>query len=171
MDILHYLPPVVADSKEFKNLGSTEDEEFSTTWDVLYQWFLNTFIYDFDEAGLERWEDMLSITPEESATFKVRRTNVLLKLSLTLPYTFLKFQIMLKSMFPNSEIIAIRNVAAHGIWLKITTDDPTQYAAILKFTRAIIPANMGVNVYYGYSWNGVITFDGTHTYSSNNLEE
>ena len=170
VNLQHYLPPVVADSKEFQELNSSEDAEFSTQWNALWQWFQNTFVYDFDETGLERWENMLSIIPKSTYSFETRRLNILSRMSLTPPYTWIVFQNMLRTMFKNAEIIAFRNISDQSLWLKVTTNDTSLYNQILVFARAIIPADMGINVYYGYSWNGAIKYDGTYKFDSANLE-
>lgn len=54
-----YYPDVLAPAKEFKALSASEDEEFNALYEEAWKWFANTFVYDTDLAGVERWEKML----------------------------------------------------------------------------------------------------------------
>ena len=82
-----YYPDVVAPAKEFKKLASAENPEFQILWDQAWEWMKNTFVYDFSEAGCERWEKMLDIAPEPGDSFEDRRRAILARIQDSRPYT------------------------------------------------------------------------------------
>lgn len=64
----NYFPSVLANAREFIELAKSENPELEKLRELLYKWFLNTFVYDLDIDGASRWECMLEIIPNIDRT-------------------------------------------------------------------------------------------------------
>lgn len=113
-----YYPSVLAPAKEFKILAAMEDAEFKTLWDLTWQWFLNTFVYEFDIAGAQRWESMLRITPPAESSLEDRRAAILRRINTQLPYTLRRLQEILDAEYGESMAVASTNTD-YELWLDI----------------------------------------------------
>lgn len=62
-NIRYYFPDVLVNAVEFKELGNAVDPELNRIIKILVENALNTFVFDLDEYGASRWEEMLKLTP------------------------------------------------------------------------------------------------------------
>lgn len=68
-----YFPSVLANAREFIDIAKTENPEFKKVRELFFKWFLNTFVYDLDVDGAERWEEILSIIPKNTDNLEKRK--------------------------------------------------------------------------------------------------
>ena len=148
-----YYPSVLAPAKEFKTLAAVEDAEFRTLWDLTWQWFLNTFVYEFDTAGAQRWESMLHITPPAGSSMEDRRAAILRRINTQLPYTLRRLQEILNAEYGESMAIASTNTD-YELWLDIDNHIMLQVNGLRVLVQSIIPANLTINVGQTMSSNG-----------------
>ena len=137
-----YYPDVVAPAKEFKKLAAAENPEFQILWDQAWEWMKNTFVYDFSENGLQRWEKMLGITPELGESFEDRRTDVLLRLNNSVIYTERSLKKIYDSVYGINSVIPDVRYKDYILALNLYGDAVWQPVKIKTYTRAIIPANL-----------------------------
>lgn len=85
VDLNSYLPKVIGEAKEIKEMNRVEDVEFNQFWERLNKMFNNRFILSADERGLERWEELLNIKP--SGELEERRNKVYYEWNKSIKYT------------------------------------------------------------------------------------
>lgn len=141
-----YYPSVVAAAREFKALAAAENPEFRLLWDAMWKWYANTFVYDTDEDGLERWEDMLGIIPPQGATIEERREAILEFLNIGLPYTERRFQAMLDSRYGEGTVTAEYDINDYVLWLNVSYAGVFSTESMRYYTRCIVPANLDIKV-------------------------
>nr|DAJ16574.1 MAG TPA: tail protein [Siphoviridae sp. ct2ef27] len=155
-----YYPSVLAPAKEFKTLAAMEDAEFKTLWDLTWQWFLNTFVYEFDIAGAQRWESMLRITPPAESSLEDRRAAILRRINTQLPYTLRRLQEILDAEYGESMAVASTNTD-YELWLDIDNRIMLQVNGLRVLVQSIIPANLTINVGQTMPSNGGLYAGGT----------
>lgn len=179
----HYYPNTVSPSKEFKTLAEVEDSELNTLWQRLWRLFANTFVYDIDVKGAERWESMLSIKPPVGATLSDRRQAILAKINASLPYTERSFQNMLDGVYGRGNVKLTCHYNRYAITLDLVSGILPKWQKIKTYARAIIPANLVIMVsntkaielekIYAGGWVKVfprITIGINDTWSADNLK-
>lgn len=144
-----YYPSVVAPAAEFKALANAENPELTALWEAFWRWFANTFVYELDEPGASRWEEMLKLHPLPTDSLYVRKQRILLKINATLPYTFRSFQNMLDGTFGAGNVIESINADKYQLWIDLSGAIVRRQAEIRRFARAIIPANLSIHVSSG----------------------
>lgn len=61
VDLIQYLPNVLHDVAEFKEITNTENPEFNLTWRSMQDVFDDQFIMQSTVNGVKRWENILNI--------------------------------------------------------------------------------------------------------------
>ncbi len=181
VNLAHYYPNTVYPSKEFQMLADIGDTELNKIWSGAWQLMLNTFVYNLNEEGAERWEDMLKIYPADGANLYSRRRAILAKINSSNPYTERSFQNILDGIYGEGNVKVILDVNKYEVWLDVTPALALKESELRKLTRITIPANLGIsvqntkevtlNAYFGGRCSLVtktviepsVTFDGVET--------
>lgn len=141
-----YFPDVLAPAKEFKALAEAENPEFKLLWDAAWKWMANTFVYDTDEQGLERWEQMLHLTPEPDASIDDRRAEILRCINSDRPYTERKFQDLLDGYYGEGNVLSEPEINAYVLWLNISAAKVFDANKIRAYARSVVPANLDIKI-------------------------
>lgn len=141
-----YFPDVLAPAKEFKALAEAENPEFRMLWAVVWKWMANTFVYDTDEQGLERWEQMLHLTPEPDASIDDRRAEILRCINSDRPYTERKFQDLLDGYYGEGNVLSEPEINAYVLWLNISAAKVFDANKIRAYARSVVPANLDIKI-------------------------
>ena len=139
-----YFPDVLAPAKEFKEIAAAEDPEYALMYDAAWKWFANTFIFHADEDGIARWEKMLSIYPEPTATLEDRRVALYLALNGTLPYTERAFKNLCDNLFYAGAIIPVVSPNQYTLTINADAGMMTRLGALFRYARLIVPANLAI---------------------------
>lgn len=146
VDVGRYYPSVLAPSKEFQSIANAENPEVEKLWQVIWKQFTNTFVYDLDEDGATRWEQMLNLYPAVGTSLENRRKDILSKINSLLPYTYRKLQEMLDSIYGADKVKVNLNYNKYGLWLDVAGPLILKSLSMREFTRVIAPANLTMNV-------------------------
>jgi len=158
--IENYFPSVLNNAKEFIALAKGENPEFGRIREFLYKWFLNTFIYDLDTDGANRWENMLGIIHNVDDTLEHRRQRILAKYNSLLPYSHRRLVEMLDAIYGIGNTNVSIEYNNYHLLVEIAKA-LRPYANLLQvFLRTIVPANMGLSVNSIYKVNGEIYLGG-----------
>lgn len=159
VNLAHYYPNTVYPSKEFQTLADIGDNELNKIWTEAWQLMLNTFVYDLNEQGASRWEEMLKIYPSPDATLEMRRQAILFRINNKLPYTERSFQNMVDGIYGAGKVKIIIEHNDYNIRFELEPDIMKYYSGLWKYSRVIVPANMGIyaivrkamtcSIYYG----------------------
>ena len=141
-----YYPPVVAPSVEFKTLAAIENPEYALQWGHLWRHFANTFVYEIDEDGAARWEDMLRMIRGDNLPLTMRRQRILARINAMTPYSIRAFRSMLDAMFGAGVALPSEVFAKYELWLDIGRAHIFRANEVRRFARVIAPANLTVNI-------------------------
>lgn len=87
VDLVSYLPPIMAEFQEYRATLEAENPEFVLVWNATDQVLQNEFIATADEYGISRFEQILNILPSKEDTLESRRSRVQTRWFNTIPYT------------------------------------------------------------------------------------
>ena len=141
-----YYPSVVAPSAEFKVLAEIENPEFTVVWERVWRRFANTFVYEIDETGAARWEDMLRMIRGDNLPLGTRRQRILARINAMTPYSVRAFRSMLDAMFGAGVALPSEVFAKYELWLDIARTHIFRANEVRRFARVIVPANLTVNI-------------------------
>lgn len=85
--IIEYLPHVLREVVEYRQLMEAEQPELAALWEAQDNVLADQYIVTATEYGISRWESMLGIYPKDTDGPEMRRTRILSLLQLKLPYT------------------------------------------------------------------------------------
>lgn len=139
-----YIPWVLQNAKEIQEICKVEDAELNDLYGQIWRWFANTFIFQTDIAGVERWEKMLGIYPEEGATLYDRRAAIFLMVNGTTPYTEKSFEVLTDGMYYKGAVTLAVNPNTYTVILNLASDMTERINEIRRYARLIIPANMTI---------------------------
>ena len=159
VQVQRYYPNVLAPAEEFKTLAKLENEEFSAAWNAVWKWFLNTYVYEIDIDGAERWEEMLKIIPPQGASLEVRKKAILAKLNTLLPYTIRRLQEILDNRY-GAGLTKAKTTKAYELMVTIDNKVILQVNEMRILLRSIIPANLIIKVIQELSWPGELYIGG-----------
>ncbi|MBQ7232820.1 MAG: DUF2313 domain-containing protein [Bacillales bacterium] len=150
VDLIQYLPNVLRDVREFKEITNTENPEFNLSWKSIQDVFDDQFIMQSTVNGVKRWEKILGIYPKESDTLEIRKFRILALLNRHLPYTHRTLIQMLNTMFGegNFEVILNYNEYELSIEFKVA---PLDWKVYQDTMRDVIPCNLIFETYFKFS--------------------
>ena len=142
-NIRHYFPDVLVNAVEFKELGNVVDPELNRIIKILV---LNTFVFDLDEYGASRWEEMLKLTPRSTDTIDDRRMAILAKITPNTPYTHRTLETLLDGICgENNYSISIKH-NQYCIKILIALGVKRQRQTAEYMLRCILPANLAIEI-------------------------
>lgn len=144
VNLAHYYPNTVYPSKEFQALANIGDDELNKIWSEAWQLMLNTFVHDLNELGASRWEEMLNIYPAPDDTLEMRKQAILFKINNKLPYTERSFQNMVDGIYGAGKVKIIIEHDEYNIRFELEPDVMRYYSGLWKYSRVVVPANMGI---------------------------
>ena len=139
-----YTPWVLKNAKEILAICRAENQEFNTLYGQIWRWFANTFIFNTDIAGVERWEQMLGIYPPEGASIFDRRAAIFLMVNGTTPYTEKSFEVLTDGMYHKGAVTLGVHPDSYTVVLNLADDMTERINEIRRYARLIIPANMTI---------------------------
>lgn len=145
-NIERYYPDVISNAKELKSLSKTIDKELDMWIDRVKENFLNTFVYDLNKKGCERFEEMLRITPNVNASINNRRQQILAKINAQLPYTERNFQKILDVAFGIGAVTVSVDYNKYIEWLTVAPETQISHEVLTNYARQITPANLAINL-------------------------
>ncbi len=139
-----YTPWVLKNAKEILAICQAENQEFNTLYGQIWRWFANTFIFNTDLVGVERWEKMLGIYPPEGASIFDRRAAIFLMVNGTTPYTEKSFEVLTDGMYHKGAVTLGVHPNSYTVVLNLADDMTERINEIRRYARLIIPANMTI---------------------------
>lgn len=145
-NVERYYPDVISNAKELKSLSKTIDKELDIWIDRVKESFLNTFVYNLNKKGCERYEQMLFITPKINSSIQDRQQQILAKINAQLPYTERSFQKMLNATFGSGKVTVSVDYNNYAQWLSVTPGTQIDNEFLTTYARQITPANLTINL-------------------------
>ena len=152
--LMDYLPPVLADVKDYQALMQTEQEEIERFWNQAERDLENQFIDGTDETGIARYELMLDIQPKATDDLALRQFRVLSRYNEQLPYTYRKMLEQLKSLCGENGVKAMLNGLTLEIKVELTAKEKVN--EVRQLLERMLPAIMMFTVSLLYNqWGSV----------------
>jgi len=88
VNLLNHLPPFIREYKQFQDIINSENPEFQNVEKEIEILLNNQFIESCNEAGISRFEKLMSITPAEDDDLQTRIKRVASRWNSEIPYTY-----------------------------------------------------------------------------------
>ena len=146
VDLLSYLPPVIQELEEFKQIMNTESEEFNILVKEYQNLLSDQFVHEATENGLSRWEKILSINPKPTDTLEQRRWEILNRLNIKIPYTWTMLKNKLYALYGDSYTIKLIS-DTYTIQIRVPQElSDSEIRSTYTMLEVIIPANMIIDI-------------------------
>lgn len=166
IDITKYLPMFLQKSGVFKATADAESAEHERILNAIQNIFKQFYVSDAT-WGLSLWENVLGIQSKDGYTYNLRRANILTRLR-GLKTSTLAVMEGIVNTYGNGYIIEHNDRYYFNVYCSAPSLEAVQ--AMHDDLVVYRPAHLGLNIYFGYSWDGDITWDGSHTYDTHNLD-
>ena len=146
VDLLSYLPPVLQELEEFKQIMNTESEEFNLLVKEYQNLLSDQFVHEATENGLSRWEKILGINPKPTDTPESRRWEILNRLNIKIPYTWTMLKNKLYALYGDSYIIKLIS-DTYTIQIRVPQElSDSEIRSTYTMLEVIVPANMIIDI-------------------------
>lgn len=141
-----YLPDVLREILEFKELGKTTDERFAMLDQESKCVLNNSFISSLDDYGCCRWEKMLHLAKRDTDSIEDRRLRILTKFLNQLPYTEKRLREMLDSICGVGEYTLEVDIELDCVRVRIALSRKNQIHEVNKMLEDVVPLNLWLDV-------------------------
>lgn len=143
VDLNQYLPSVVGDALEIKEMNRVESEEMTRAWEEAERVFYNRWILTADETGIARYESMLALAP--NGTLEERRRRVHFEWSKYTLYTERSVRRLFAQLYgPDRFVLDIFHNQYIVRFALIIPNDTGSLDEVYRQLRSIIPANLWI---------------------------
>lgn len=150
VDLVSYLPPFMQEYEALTETLEAENPEFSLLWEAAGRVRKNAFVATADEYGIGRLERILGVLPDKGETLEERRTKLLMKYNLRLPYTFSFLKSILDSAIGGESYTIERFYEIYQLKICIINQDICQIRNIYDVVEGLLPGNMKLSLYAEY---------------------
>lgn len=153
--IKHYLPKVISQIDEYKEITRIYDLYLNRFWtDVMQPLYDNQFLDSLNEYGCTQNEKILGITASQLDSLEDRRRKIKGYYASNIPYTANKLIEVLSSMCgTNGYELHIDNEQL-TVSVAISLASARMLTNVAEMVRRMVPANVIVNVYLRYNIHG-----------------
>lgn len=143
IDILNYLPQLIARMPEYQNISASEDITLESLWEQLDRKLANDYFDTADEDGIARFEKLLGITPSPSDSLEVRRLRVKIQWLNMVPYTLNTLRRKLDGLLgKDGYLIHEEQFKQYIFGLDIYDKDDALCDLIIEILREWLPVNL-----------------------------
>lgn len=151
--LLDYYPDYLKEFREIRELSAAEQLEFNILWgrerDLLNDQFPSTAT----EAGISRWEKILSITPKASAILDERRFLILTRLAEELPYTMQMLRQQMASLCGKNGYTLLLKNEEYTLIVRVALTVRNSFNDVESLLKRIMPANLKIDLSLLYNQN------------------
>lgn len=154
-DLARYIPKVLSEVKEFKALCDSENPEFDCAWDAVRSVLNDQFIDTLTINGIERWENILKITP--AGSFEDRRLLIKARLNSDGAYTLEKLKSTLAAVCGEDGYTCVLNSEQYRLTVRIALTSGYQYDSVKDLLDDVVPANLIIDLSLAYNQHQMLT--------------
>lgn len=145
VDIKDYWSPVIAETYEFVAIADAENPEFNYLWEKIYGLVDEFFVRSASEVGVIRMEKILNITPLNGQTLDERKSTILLKMNMRIPYTMRFLKNLLTSMLGEENRIVEHDNDTQTLTVKVK-EGTVNLFQLRKDLNKIVPQHLVLNL-------------------------
>lgn len=143
VDLNRYLPPVIGDAAEIREMNRVESEELNRIWEEADEVFLNRWILTATEKGLARYERMLGLAG--TGDLEERRKAVHFEWNKYIVYTDRSVRQLLSQLYgPDGFLMEIYHSQYMVRFAMMIPNTSADLDDAYRRIRAILPANLGI---------------------------
>ena len=137
-----YLPPVLLKTYEFPLLCKTEQRDFDRLNTAVDEVLDAQFVSTAGERGIERYEQIFSIVPQDTDTLDERRFRVLAKINAQLPFSIRRLRQQLATLCGEDGYKLEVSGGKYTLSVKVALTAKRNQQAVEELLADIVPANM-----------------------------
>lgn len=137
-----YLPSILLKTYEFPLLCDTEQREFDRLNTAVDEVLDAQFVSTAGERGIERYEQIFSIVPQDTDTLDERRFRVLAKINAQLPFSIRRLRQQLATLCGDDGYKLEVNGGVYTLTVKVALTAKRNQQAVEELLVDIVPANM-----------------------------
>lgn len=150
-NVIEYLPGYMAELFEMKELYKGLQPEFDLMYRIKDSSMDECFVLTCLDFGLERYEEMLGITPLVTDTVEDRRLRVLASLNGDTPYTFERIYAKLRLLCGEENVTMEYAKDIYTLRVLVQLAAKNQIATVNKMLRQMLPCNISLNCSLAYN--------------------
>lgn len=169
-----YLPEVLADVRDFKELTAAEDPEFTLYYEKADIVLDDCFVDTLDAYGCARWEKMLALAVKDTDTLDLRRLRIKAALNGDTPYTMRSLAAKLETLCGKGNFTLAYANDEYTLKVGLALAAKAQFDYIKTILKGIVPANVIIDVFLLYNKHSLLadyTHAGLHPYTHKQLRE
>lgn len=144
--LIDYLPNILKELEEFKQLMNAEQKQTDDLWDMIYKILKEAFIETAESDGLNRWETILNLIPLDTDTAEVRRMRIHAKILEAAPYTWETFQQMLGGLCGEDGYTLELKNKEYTLVIKVALTSKKLKDEVVKMADRVVPANLILDI-------------------------
>ncbi len=148
---MRYLPPVLQEYKEFQQIMDTEQIETEKLWGHVENAMRDQFLKDATENGVERWEQILDITPKATETLEERKFRIFARLNIQLPYTMTNLKQQIETLCGAGGYSVTFLNETHTLQVRIKTMAKSSFEGVKEFLERVVPVNLLIDLSLKYN--------------------
>lgn len=137
-----YLPSILLKTYEFPLLCDTEQREFDRLNTAVDEVLDAQFVSTAGERGIERYEQIFSIVPQDTDTLDGRRFRVLAKINAQLPFSIRRLRQQLATLCGEDGYRMEIDGGRYTLTVKVALTAKRNQQAVEELLADIVPANM-----------------------------
>jgi len=149
VDLKDYLPPIMQEVAEIREVMDTETEEVNELYQRIEDNLNDQFVVSASVNGIQRYERMLKIKPPAGEDIETRRNRILLRFQEQLPYTRIVLRRILESVLGGDNHEFVVDSGAKTMFFALEMDAPgkdrlVQY--VEELLERLTPQNLALTV-------------------------
>lgn len=144
--LIDYLPSVMQELEEFKQIMTAEQKQVDELWKVIYFILNEAFLDTAEDIGLKRWETILNIIPLDTDSVEVRRMRIHGRMLEDAPYTWNSFKQMLSGLCGEDGYTLELKNKEYTLVIKVALKSKKLKDEVAKMTERVVPANLILDI-------------------------
>lgn len=150
-NMIDYLPSVLRDVREYKEILEAHETEISDLWGALEDALKEQFVSDATETGILRFEKILDIAPKAADTLDDRKFRILARFNEELPYTYNGLKERLITLCGEDGFTMELFHATYTLKVRIELTVRSQFDTVESLLDRITPANLIIDISLRYN--------------------
>lgn len=144
--LIDYLPNIIKELEEFKQIMNAEQRQIDELWGFIYAILNEAFVDTAEDIGLKRWESILNITPLDTDTAEVRRMRIHARMLEDAPYTWNSFKQMLDGLCGENGFTLELKSKEYILVIKVALTSKKLKDEVVKMAERVVPANLILDI-------------------------
>jgi len=140
--LIKHLPTFLQEIQDFKELTSTEQEEFITLWAELVNVQNEQYLSTSTVYAVKRWEKVLGIVPNDDDTLEERKWRIQARLRMKLPYTYWNLKENLIATCGENGYRLVVDPIACTIEVRVTLGVKFMFDEVGRMLDKVLPVNL-----------------------------